>query len=254
MMLFISLNSNIKLEIETTALRNRILMAMALYREDPAPPSRKRDSALQQWWRAIAGRWRETPVTDAAGLRHYITEHSAYIAQKCATEYCRGKAGSFGQDLFREQPFLDLLAICRWETYVAALGDVLTLFERFLRPHTKTEEEAQLLKLKLTKFYAAIISTYPPPVHRPEGWGPAIEAFETRMASALPHQAANPADLCMLTVKRLNGTLPIHKNLRLDDFEVVRGLVRFQFIWLWDKSRRLVRGPEVVRDLLAHPV
>ena len=193
-------------------------------------------------------------MTDAAGLRQFITEHSAFIAQKCATEYCRGKAGSFGQDLFREQPFLDLLAICRWETYVAALGDVLLMYERFLRVHTKSDDEAWLLKQKLSKFYPAIISTYPPPKHRPEGWGPAIEEFEKRMATAQPHTAGNPADLCALTVKRLNGTRPIHKNLRLDDDEVVRGLVRFQFIWLWDKSRRLVRGPEVVRDLLDHPV
>lgn len=215
--------------------------------------SRTRDSAVR-WLRTIYGRWREPVIGDAAGLRQFITEHSAYIAQKCATEYCRGKAGTFGQDLFRERAFLDLLTICRWETYVAALGDVLMLMERFLRPHTDGEDQAQLLKLKLTKLYAGIINTYPPPQHRPEGWGPAIADFEARMATAAPHQAANPADLCVLTVKRLNGTLPIHKNLRLDDYEVVRGLVRFQFIWLWDKTARLVRGPETLRDLLDHPV
>jgi len=213
-----------------------------------------RDSALQQLWRSVFGRWREAPVQDAAALRQFVAEHTAYIAQKCATEYCRGKAGTFGQDLFREKPFLDLLAVCRWETYVAALGDVLLLVERYLRPQTQSEDEALLLKRKLALFYTAIIRTHEPPPNRPGGWDEAIAEFEKRMATALPHQAANPADLCRETVKRLHATLPIHKNLRLDDYEVVRGLVRFQFIWLWEKMLKLVRAPETARDLLGHPV
>ena len=72
---------------------------------------------------------RPAPITSAAALRIFLDERAALIAQKCAIDYCRGKTGLASYALFTEEPFLKALDVCRWETFVAVLGDLLLLAE-----------------------------------------------------------------------------------------------------------------------------
>src|SRR6266511_6442528 len=84
-------------------------------------------------WRRLQARLRPAPIATADALRTFLEQRAALIAQKCATDYCRGKTGLASHALFTEKPFLDAFDICRWETFAAVLGDLVLLAEGQLR-------------------------------------------------------------------------------------------------------------------------
>src|SRR5213593_4830339 len=95
-------------------------------------------------WRDLRERLRPKPITTADALRTFVEERAAFIAQKCATDYCRGKTGLASYALFTEKPFLDAFDVCRWETFAAVLGDLLILTEGQLRPHVAPGQQPKL--------------------------------------------------------------------------------------------------------------
>src|SRR6267142_2609408 len=95
-------------------------------------------------WRRLEARLRPAPIATTETLKTFLEERAALIAQKCAIDYCRGKTGLASYALFAEKPFLDALDICRWETFVTVLGDLLILVEGYLRPHVAAGQHARL--------------------------------------------------------------------------------------------------------------
>ena len=200
-------------------------------------------------WRRLQSRLRPAPIDTAAALKTFLEERAALIAQKCAIDYCRGKTGLASYALFTEKPFLDALDVCRWETFVTVLGDLLIVVEGYLRPHVALEQRARLLEA-LNGLYSAVLGASPVPAHRSHGWGDVTEAFSARLTAASraePQQALAVADH---SAKRLFDTLPIHISMRELDEPVVYGAVRFRMIAVsQEMQRRLVAG-DVARQLL----
>src|SRR5213593_5292945 len=95
-------------------------------------------------WRDLRERLRPKPITTADALKTFVEERAALIAQKCAIDYCRGKTGLASYALFTEKPFLDALEVCRWETFVVVLADLLIVAEGHLRPHVSAEQHPRL--------------------------------------------------------------------------------------------------------------
>lgn len=204
---------------------------------------------LQALRRRVAGYFATPPIASADAFRAFVAERAALIAQKCATDYCRGKTGLASHALFTEKPFLDALDVCRWETFAAALEDLLLLAEVQLRPHVAEEQRTALCEA-LRALHAAILGAHPPPGHRPEGWGDAVERFAARLRStrtAQPHVL----ELANHSAKRLFDTLPIHISMRELDEEVVYGAVRFRMIAISQEMQRRLRGRELADRLIA---
>src|SRR6266542_2773792 len=149
-----------------------------------SPPATIANPLAAGWigrlWRRLGARLRPAPIATADALKTFLGERAALIAQKCAIDYCRGKTGLASFALFTEKPFLEALDVCRWETFVAVLGDLLIIAEGYLRAHALVEQRAPLQKALLA-MYSAALTRLPPPVHRPDGWGDAIAAFTLRM-------------------------------------------------------------------------
>jgi hypothetical protein len=201
-------------------------------------------------WHRLLTYLRPAPIASAEALRTFLEERAALIAQKCAIDYCRGKTGLASYALFTEDPFIKALDICRWETFVVVLGDLLIVAEGQLRPHVAPAEHPRLCGA-LANLYSAALAALPPVAHQSDGWSEANASFAARFKAASigpPQQALDVADH---SAKRLFDTLPIHISMRDLDEEVVYGAVRFRMIAVSQEMQRRVRAADVTRQLLA---
>jgi hypothetical protein len=201
-------------------------------------------------WRRLRERFQPAPIATTDTLAEFLRERAFFLAQKCAIDYCRGKTGLASYALFTEKSFLDALEVCRWETFLAVLGDLLILTEGILQPHIAPAPRSRLGDA-LVALHAAILADLPAPAHRTEGWGDATDSFASRLLTAsagAPRRALQVADH---SAQRLFETLPIHSSYRKLDKEVVYGAVRFRMIALSAEMQRRFAAPELVRQLLA---
>jgi hypothetical protein len=204
---------------------------------------------LGRLWQSLGARLRPAPISTIDALRIFLEERASLIAQKCAIDYCRGKTGLASYALFTEKPFLDALEICRWETYVAVLGDLFLLVEGCLRPHAPAERHGKLREA-LLRLYSDVLASLPAPEHRPGGWGDTIGPFALRLDSAGLGDPQRALDVADHSAKRLFDTLPIHSSMRALDEEVVYGAVRFRMIAVSQEMQRRLAGTELARELI----
>jgi hypothetical protein len=201
-------------------------------------------------WRRLRERLRPEPIVTAEALKAFLEERAALIAQKCAIDYCRGKTGLASFALFTEKPFLEALDVCRWETFVTVLGDLLIIAEGHLRAHAAPEQHAGVQRALLA-MYSAVLAPLPPPAHRPNGWDGAIAAFAVRLKTVGLGGPKRALDVADHSAKRLFDTLPIHASMRALDEEVVYGAVRFRMIAVSQEMQRRLRAADLVGRLLA---
>jgi hypothetical protein len=204
-------------------------------------------------WRRLRSRLLPAPIDTVDALKTFLAERAALIAQKCAIDYCRGKTGLASYALFTEKPFLDALDVCRWETFAAALGDLLIVVEGYLRPHVSGAQRSRLLEA-LNGLYSAVMAPLPLPAHRARGWDDVMGSFTTRLRAASLAEPQQALDVADHSAKRLFETLPIHVSMRELDEPVVYGAVRFRMIAVsQEMQRRLVAG-DLVKQLLDQKV
>lgn len=191
---------------------------------------------------------RDRALDSAPALRKFLTEQAAFVAQKSAIDYCRGKTGLFAPALFEEKTFVDALTICRWETFAAAAADVLIIAEGLLRSTAGAAAPAVAARLKA--FYPKMLMDQEQPEHRSQGWDDAIAAFAERFDHATREPPRPAADVGLHTARRLFETLPIHAKMRKLDEEVVHGAVCFRMVAFRQRLDRRLDRAAVIRDML----
>lgn len=205
--------------------------------------------AAGRLWRRLRQHLRPAPIATADALKIFLEERAALIAQKCAIDYCRGKTGLASYALFTEQPFIQALDVCRWETFAAVLGDLLIMTEGCLRPHVMAGEHPRLCEA-LIGLYPAVLVPIAPPVHRAHGWGELIASFTARFEAASLGKSQRALELADHSARRLFETLPIHVSMRMLDEEVVYGAVRFRMIAVSQEMYRRLSAVDLVNQLL----
>jgi len=201
-------------------------------------------------WRSLKERFSPAPIGTVDALKTFLEERAALIAQKCAIDYCRGKTGLASYALFTEKPFLDALDICRWETFVTVLGDLLIIAEGSLRQHVGDAQRPRLGEA-LVGLYSEVLGRMPLPVHRAQGWGDAIASFALRLEEASHAEPRQALDVADHSAKQLFNTLPIHLSMRALDKEVVYGAVRFRMIAVSQEMQRRAAVADLAEQLLA---
>ena len=209
----------------------------------PFPAAKGALRRLRQWFQP-------PPIASVGQLRAYVEERALLIAQKCAIDYVRGKTGLASHALFSEKTFLEALDVCRWETFAAALGDLMILVEGCLRGHAAPAAQSRLCDA-LARLYGTILSEQARPAHRPQGWADAIADFEARLTEASRAAPRLARDIAGHTAKRLFDTLPIHADLRRLDEEPVYGSVQFRMIAVNQELQRRVAAAAIARELTA---
>ena len=193
---------------------------------------------------------RPAPIVTADAFKTFLGERAALIAQKCAIDYCRGKTGLASYALFTEDPFLKALDVCRWESFITVLADLLIITEGYLRPHATAEERPRLCEA-LIGLYSATLISLPAPVHRVHGWDDAIASFTLRLQAASRSEPKQALDVADHSARRLFDTLPIHRSMRALDEEVVYGAVRFRMIAVSQEMHRRVVAADLARQFVA---
>ena len=224
---------------------SRLSVTAPLATVDDTPAARP----LARLWLFLKSRLRPAPVATPAALRTFLEERAALIAQKCAIDYVRGKTGLASYALFTEKPFLDALEVCRWETFVIVLGDLIIVAEGHLRPHAAADHSR--LCDALIGLYSAALASLPVPAHRSNGWGEVTESFISRLRAASLTTPRKALDVADHSAKRLFETLPIHSSYRELDEEVVYGAVRFRMIAVSQEMQRRFVSAKLAARLLA---
>jgi hypothetical protein len=177
----------------------------------------------------------ERAVRDAAELGEFLSRHAAYIAQKCADDYCRNKVGLSHYALGEEQAYRDALGICRWEGYAAVLGGLLAVTQRQLM---EAGSDAERIEAALVALCRRILAQQAPPPHRPQGWDDVISALPGRLRAARADPPPSVLEIAADAGRRLFEVLPIHASYREHDEPVVIGAVQFNFVGVSDRMRR----------------
>jgi hypothetical protein len=212
--------------------------------------SAKGVGALQHAFAMVRDWFRGEQIEDGAALLAFVDRNAALVAQKCAIDYCRGKAGTFSQTLFREKPFIEALTRCRWESYAAVLSDIVLIAEMRLIEAARAIGRQEALKPALLALYREALHAYPIPVHRPQGWDDAIAEFERRQA-AFDAPTARVDVLAQRSARAMFEALPIHTNMRKFDEEIVFGAVRFHFVAVTERLDEQLRAAAVAQSLLS---
>jgi hypothetical protein len=215
---------------------------------EPAPGA----GSVARLWRRLRAWLAPGPIDTADALRTFLAERAAFIAQKCAIDYCRGKTGLASYALFTEQTFLKALDVCRWEAFATVLGDLLVVTEGQLRAQVAADRRSSLCEA-LERSYRAVLASFPAPVHRPQGWDDVVAAFTARFRAASRDEPKEALDVADHSARRLFDTLPIHASMRELDEEVVFGAVRFRMIAVSQELKRRLAAREVIEKLLAEP-
>jgi len=206
-------------------------------------PAESQAGAVARLWRRLRARLGLAPIATADALRIFLEERAAFLAQKCAIDYCRGKTGLASYALFTED-------VCRWETFVTVLGDLLIVTEGQLRQHVAAGRRPDLAAA-LERLYTAVLAALPAPPHRPQGWDDVIAALTERFRAASRGEPRQALDVADHSARRLFDTLPIHASMRELDEEVVYGAVRFRMISVSQEIKRRLAARNVVEELLA---
>jgi hypothetical protein len=199
------------------------------------------------WWQGLLRFGRKPALASAADLQGFISGEAALLAQKSAVEYCRAKTGLVSFALFEEPEFVKALAVCRWETFAEAAGDIAVMAEGLLR--APAGAAAPRLRRRLEQLYAAILAAYPLPAHRADGWDDVVEGFRRKLAAAAVAPPRHSAAIAMATARRLFATLPINPEWRQWDEELVHGAVCFRMVSVHQDLEKRIDSAALARDL-----
>lgn len=183
-----------------------------------------------------------------AELDALLSRQAAYIAQKSADDYCRGKAGMALYALSVEQPYRDALAICRWEGYAAVLVALCTVAQRQLIEAGGVPKQVEAY---LIGFVGRALAEQPRPAHRPQGWADVLDALPERLLWARREPPPPLSEIAEPAAKRLFDVLPIHANHRELDDDIVNNAIQFQLVGFSDRFRREVDAKALVQALNA---
>jgi hypothetical protein len=192
-----------------------------------------------------------SPIRDVTALQRFLSSQASYLAQRTSLEFCRNTLGYFNQHYWRDDRFLEELAVSRWESFAALAEDMAVLVEGHLRPHAAPEPER--LVAPLAALVGAILGGYERPRHRPDGWADVIERSRTRLAQAQLAVPKAPMEISRVSAQRFYDTMPVRSNNKEYDVQVIESAVRFGFAGFAGKLASLLRPEPVAAALLAAP-
>ncbi len=199
-------------------------------------------SGLRRYIADTLRRWRAAPLTDMESLKIFVSERAALLAQRASREFCRNSLGHYGQAAFGNDEFQEALQVCRWESFVTVLADMLLVVEGQLRKPDTVEDAS--LNAGLVRVYAEILAQYPPPPSRPDGWGGDIAVFEARLLAAIAKPPRPVQKIAIRSSKRMFETLPVKSGVHDADYQAVSGAVKFGMLSFLQDLRPMLRGAE----------
>jgi len=188
-------------------------------------------------------------ICDPDQLAQFILTETSRIAQKATTGYCRTKAGTNVDLLFREEVFIKALESSRWTAFGLVLADCCLVVEGFLRPEAAAHPDELAAWILAT--HDGILDAHPHPDRGAEGWSAEKQEMRARLGRSRMAEPIPAANLGFDTAQRIYDSLPVHPKLRREDFELVQNLTRFGHISFREDLTRRVDPAAMVAAIIA---
>jgi hypothetical protein len=196
--------------------------------------------------RRLLTRRSRPPVATLDELAEFLAAQTAYVAQRTVLDYCRARTGLNWEKIYREQPFIDSLEVCRWDAYVEVLAEVAELAVTVLRRQSPADPQAYLGGVAAAARTALL--RHPVPGHR-TSWDAAFDQVEQHLAQSLlvAPRAVHLAGVG--AADAIYAQLPIHPDLRPQDRDMFRNSMRFALCRVFDEMTRRFDVPALADAL-----
>ncbi len=180
-------------------------------------------------------RRRLQPITDAAGLEHFLDTRASFIAQTSLYGYLRTRAGMRYPELFDDDPFVEGINIAKWHIWLDCLGD-LAIFAGGLLVREASAQPQQVGAL-MQELVDQILARTAHPTDAGDQFPEHAEQLRARIADCdwMAFEdgewafSASPASVVKWS--------PVMDQLKAYDEEIVKNSVRFR----WQEVRRDLR-------------
>jgi len=200
-------------------------------------------AAVRNYFADTWRRWTAAALADRESLKIFVYERASLLAQRTSREFCRNSLGHYGQSAFADAEFQAALLVCRWESFVTVLADMLLVLEGELR--TPGTLDDRRLVPGLVQVYAEILAQHEPPDQRPQGWGPDIATFEERLLAAIAKPPRPAQKIAIRSAKRMFETLPVKSGVHDADYQAVSGGVKFGMVSYLQDLRPMLQAPQL---------
>jgi hypothetical protein len=187
------------------------------------------------------------PICTGSELRRYVSGQASYVAQRSTYEFTRNTLAWFGQAAFADKKFNEVFAVCRWEAFAAISADMLTIVRGLLAEANTTGA----LDPGLVRIYAEVLSEYPNPAHRAEGWADRHQMLLSRFSASPPDRAPDLQALGRATGIAIRALAPAHSNNADEERDVLSAAVTFGLVSFADRVERVLAKKEIARQLAA---
>lgn len=188
----------------------------------------------------LPGKWSEISF-----IEKEIAASASRAAQKAITGYCRLKAGSNVDLLFKEQGFLETLELCRWQGFLWVFNDMVLVAFDFFRDNLPGEKHDAVFAW-LCNFRERELLSYSDLIKIKDSLEDNFPA-KSEMIRILPPK--KPGDWGEETGSKIYHSLPIHPSLRGDDLELIQNLIRFGAVSLYQELERHVDLQKITERL-----
>jgi hypothetical protein len=190
---------------------------------------------------------RAPPIANIDGLRTFIDEEGAFLAQKGVYEYSRARAGHYAKVLFKEQAFQDVADRARWQAYPLGLAMVGEMVEGVLRPHAN---DRAALREALVGLVLSVFDRYPVPAPLgADAWSVARADLTRRLQAVSLHPPKPVKDIPEPFAQAYFALMPIHEKLRGRDYPTMHNYLRVTLINIHDRLVRRADVPALVAAL-----
>jgi hypothetical protein len=180
----------------------------------------------------LEGRSKREPITDRAGLAHFLDTRASYMAQSSLYGYLRTRAGQRYPELFDDDPFVVSINIAKWHIWLACLSDI-AVFAGGRLAHAAPREVERVGEL-MRSVVEEILDKAGTPVEADEEYPAHAARVRDRIARtdwlAVGEQEAAFTESPGALVR----WAPIIDELKQLDEDIVRNSVRFR----WQEVRR----------------
>jgi len=183
----------------------------------------------------IGRKRRLDPITDVAGLSHFLETRASFVAQTSLYGYLRTRAGQRYPELFENQVFIRSINQAKWQIWLACLSD-LAVYAGGLLTQAEPAAAARVGPLIEAAIAGILEKTGVPPDAGPD-FVPGSREVLARLTSCNWQEVTDGELAFSQSPKALINWAPVVDKLKELDEPIVLNSVRFR----WQEVRRDLR-------------
>lgn len=189
-------------------------------------------------------------IVDAASLASFLETRAAFLVQKCTWEYARALAATNYEKLFKEEEFTKAVNLSCWSNYPHCLTHEAQMVEGVLRSIAGGERHA-LLDGIIHVARDVVARQRPDDVDPGTFFAEPMALMETRLRLAGLAAVQKVNEIPDTHFQEFFGRMPIHEDVRKNDFVVIRNTLRATLVNHHDTFVKDARLEDLTRALIA---